>query len=454
MSLISINPADESVLAEHAATSPRAVERTLDDAVSVRPLWAGAPFAERVAVLLAAAKLLEERRDKLARLVSSEMGKLVGEARGEVEKCAWVCRYYAEHAEAFLADEVIATDARKSCVAFQPLGTVLAVMPWNFPLWQVFRCAAPALAAGNTLLLKHASNVSLCALAIEDLFADAGCPRGVFATLLVGSDRMGGIIADPRVNAVSVTGSVPAGRAVAAAAAERLKKTVLELGGSDAFVVLEDADVERAAETAVTARYMNAGQSCIAAKRFLVVEPVAERFIDAFAARVEALTPGDPLDEATTLAPMARSDLRDALDAQVRDSIAAGARPLAGCRTPDRAGAFYPASILGDVAPGMPAADDELFGPVAAIMRVPDETRALEIANATRFGLGGSVWTGDPDRGERFARRLECGAAFVNEMVKSDPRVPFGGIKDSGYGRELSQLGIREFVNAKTVWIA
>ncbi len=397
--------------------------------------------------------MLRRRRDELARLITREMGKLIHESTAEVEKCALACDYYAEHAPAFLADEPIASDAGKSCVAYQPLGTVLAVMPWNFPFWQVFRFAAPTLAAGNTALLKHASNVPQCARAVEQVFREAGFPEGVFRTLMIPAAAVGRVIEDERVHAVTLTGSEAAGRSVAGAAGRVLKKSVLELGGSDPFIVLDDADLEPTVQAAVASRYLNCGQSCIAAKRFILVGSVAEPFLEGLRAGAEALVPGDPLQERTTLAPMARHDLRDELHQQVLDSISAGAAPVTGCAPDTGPGAFYQASILDHVAPGMRAWEEELFGPVAIVIRAEDEEQALSIANASRFGLGGSVWTRDAKRGERMARRLECGAAFVNGMVKSDPRLPFGGIKASGYGRELSRHGIREFVNAKTMWI-
>jgi succinate-semialdehyde dehydrogenase/glutarate-semialdehyde dehydrogenase len=400
-----------------------------------------------------AAAVLRERREALARTITLEMGKLRQEALAEVDKCALGCEYYAEHGPAFLADEVIASDAGKSFVAWQPLGTVLAVMPWNFPLWQVFRFAAPALVAGNTGLLKHASNVPQCALAIEAVFRDAGFPDGVFRSLMITASQVDGVIRDARVHAVTLTGSEPAGRKVAAAAGECLKKSVLELGGSDAFVVLEDADLDWTVQQAVASRFLNGGQSCIAAKRFIVVDAIAGQFLPRFQAAVEALRHGDPMNEATTLAPLARPDLRDELHRQVSDSIAAGAVALTGCKPVEGSSNFYQPSILDEVRPGMRAYAEELFGPVAIVIRARDEVDAVRIANDSRFGLGGSVWTTDSARGERVARQLECGCAFVNGLVKSDPRLPFGGTKASGYGRELSLLGMREFLNAKTVWV-
>ncbi|HWP94306.1 MAG TPA: NAD-dependent succinate-semialdehyde dehydrogenase [Gammaproteobacteria bacterium] len=430
------------------------LEAALAAAAAARPAWAARPLAERAAIVRRAGEVLTARQEELARLITREMGKLVREARAEIEKCAWNCKFYAENGARFLADEPVATDAGRSLVVYEPLGVVLAVMPWNFPFWQVFRFAAPALVAGNVGLLKHAANVPQCALAIEEVFREAGAPQGVFQALMISSAEVARVIADPRVQAVTLTGSEPAGQAVAAEAGRHIKKTVLELGGSDPFVVLEDADLDRAAETAVRARFQNAGQSCIAAKRFIVVDAVAEPFLARFQAAVARLRPGDPLDESTTLAPLARGDLRDALHAQVEDALARGARVLTGGRPVPGPGAWYEPTILDGVAPGMRAWTEELFGPVASVIRVRDEEEALAVANATDFGLGGSVWTRDLARGEAFARRLVCGSAFVNGMVKSDPRLPFGGVKRSGYGRELAVHGIREFVNVKTLWIA
>jgi succinate-semialdehyde dehydrogenase/glutarate-semialdehyde dehydrogenase len=453
MTFRSINPADGNTLGEFDACTDAELETALAAAAAAAPGWRQQALDERAALVRRAADVVRQRREELARLMTLEMGKPIREARAEIEKCAWVCEYYAGEGAAFLADEPVESDAGRSFIAWQPLGTVLAVMPWNFPFWQVFRFAAPALVAGNTGLLKHASNVPQCALAIEDVFADAGFPAGVFRTLMIESSRVAEVIADPRVQAVTLTGSEPAGRQVAATAGSHLKKTVLELGGSDPFIVLEDADLELAVEQAVTSRFLNTGQSCIAAKRFIVVEPVADAFVEQFRAAVEALGTGDPLDEANRLGPMARTDLREELHRQVEESIAQGAEAVTGCRIPPGPGAFYPPSILDRVVPGMCAWSEELFGPVASIIRVADEAEAVRVANDTEFGLGGSVWTRDSARGERIARQLECGCAFVNGLVKSDPRLPFGGVKHSGYGRELSILGMREFLNAKTVWI-
>ncbi len=453
MTIESINPADGALLERFAPMDSATLTARLEAAGRAAASWGRQPLAQRTELLTRLAALLQERRGSLALLMTREMGKLIGEAEAEIDKCVLVCEHYAEHAGAYLADEVIASDAGRSLVACQPLGTVLAVMPWNFPFWQLFRCAAPALAAGNPVLLKHASNVPGCALAIEALFRDAQAPEGVFATLLIGSDAVESVIAHPAVRAVSLTGSDAAGRKVAAVAGAHLKKSVLELGGSDAFVVLDDADLDLAAEMAVKGRFINAGQSCIAAKRLIVVESIEAAFMERLRAGIEALRPGDPSQRETTLAPMARADLRDELHAQVQASIDAGAVLVMGGHALDRPGFFYAATLLDHVAPGMPAYDDELFGPVAAVIRAADESDALRIANDTRFGLGGSVWTQDAARGERFARQLACGCAFVNGIVKSDPRLPFGGIGDSGYGRELSRLGMREFVNQQTLWV-
>jgi len=453
MSFRSINPANGNTLRVIDAFTPVQLESALQAACAAGAVWRQSEVAGRSRLLRAAATRLRDNVGEFAELVTLEMGKPVREARAEIEKCAWACEYYAEHGPAFLADEPVETDAGRSLVAWQPLGTVLAVMPWNFPFWQVFRFAAPALMAGNTALLKHASNVPQCALAIESVFTGAGFPDGVFRSLMIPSAQVAGVIADPRVQAVTLTGSEPAGREVAAVAGAHIKKSVLELGGSDPFVVLEDADLELAAREAVTSRFLNGGQSCIAAKRFILVEAVAEEFVRRFRAGVEALVVGDPLDEQTQIGPLARADLRDQLHAQVRDSLAAGAVAVTGCRPLEGPGAWYRPSILDHVAPGMRAWGEELFGPVASVIRARDEEAAVRIANASEFGLGGSVWTRDVARGERVARRLECGCAFVNGLVKSDPRLPFGGIKHSGYGRELSALGMREFMNAKTIWV-
>ena len=453
MTFKSVNPADGKTVAAIKAFTPGELESALQQSAQAAPHWRQQTLAERCRLLQQAAAILRERAEDFARMMTLEMGKPIREARAEIEKSAWGCEFYAAEGPAFLADEEITSDAGRSLVVYQPLGTVLAVMPWNFPFWQVFRFAAPALLAGNTGLLKHASNVPQCALAIESVFADAGFPAGVFRTLMIPSAQVEGVIQDPRVQAVTLTGSEPAGRQVAATAGAQIKKSLLELGGSDPFIVLEDADLELAVEQAVVSRFLNTGQSCIAAKRFIVVDAIATAFIDRFKVAVEALVMGDPLDDATELGPMARADLRDELHQQVVDSLSRGAVAITGCRPAGGDGVYYPASILDHVRPGVRAYNEELFGPVASIIRAADESEAIRIANDTDFGLGGSVWTRDSERGERIARQLECGCAFVNGLVKSDPRLPFGGIKNSGYGRELSRLGIHEFVNAKTIWI-
>ena len=453
MEFKSVNPANGNLITGIAAFTAGELESALQQAARAAPHWRQLAVAERCRLMQQAATVLRQRAEELARLMTLEMGKPISEARAEIEKSALGCEYYAAEGPVFLADEEIASDAGRSLVTYQPLGTVLAVMPWNFPFWQVFRFAAPALIAGNTGLLKHASNVPQCALAVESVFVEAGFPAGVFRTLMIPSSRVAGVIEDPRVHAVTLTGSEPAGRQVAATAGAQIKKSLLELGGSDPFIVLEDADLDLTVAQAVLSRFMNTGQSCIAAKRFIVVESIAEAFVGRFKTAVEALRSGDPMDEATQLGPMARFDLRDELHQQVVESIAQGAVVVTGCNPEGGNGAYYQASILDHVKPGVCAYSEELFGPVASIIRVADEKEAVQVANDTDFGLGGSVWTQDSARGERIARQLQCGCAFVNGLVKSDPRLPFGGIKHSGYGRELSKLGIHEFVNAKTIWI-
>jgi succinate-semialdehyde dehydrogenase/glutarate-semialdehyde dehydrogenase len=416
--------------------------------------WRRTSFDQRATLMRRAAEVLLERVESYAGLMAREMGKPVRDGRAEVEKCAWVCQYYAEHAEGFLADETIETDASKSFVTYQPLGVILAVMPWNFPFWQVFRFAAPGLMAGNAAVLKHASNVPGCGLAIEEVFHEAGFPAALFRALLIGSGSVEAVIRNPTVKAVTLTGSVPAGRAVAEVAGSEIKKTVLELGGSDPYLILSDADVTAAAATCATSRLINSGQSCIAAKRFVVVQEHVEEFQKAFKAQMEAVQMGDPLQEEIELGPQARHDLRDELHRQVQESLEAGAELILGGEIPEGPGAYYPATILGKVKKGMPAYDEELFGPVAAIIPVKDDDEAVRAANDSNFGLGAAVFTRDRERGERIAaEKLEAGACFVNAFVRSDPRLPFGGVKWSGYGRELSRQGIQEFVNIKTVYI-
>jgi succinate-semialdehyde dehydrogenase / glutarate-semialdehyde dehydrogenase len=448
-----IDPSTGQTIATYDPHGSDEIETRVQRAWDGFAAWRGTEYRERSNLLRRVADVLEQRRDEFAELMTREMGKPITAAEAEVDKCAWVCRYEADHGPAHLKHDIVATDAKLSYVRFDPLGPLLAVMPWNFPFWQLFRAAAPAIVAGNTVLLKHASNVPGCALAIEDVFRDAEAPDGVFQTLLVGSGAMAEVIADHRVRAVTLTGSVPAGRKVAAAAGEALKPTVMELGGSDAFVVLEDADVVSAARTGVSSRLINNGQSCIAAKRFIVVDEVADRFVEEFVAATERAVVGDPMDRRTDVGPMAREDLRDELHDQVRRSLDEGAELLTGGDVLDRPGYFYAPTVLDGVTPEMTAAAEETFGPVAAVLRVADEDEAVAVANSSEFGLGASVWTTDLARGEDVAGRIEAGCLFVNQLVKSDPRVPFGGVKDSGYGRELGSYGIREFVNAKTVWV-
>lgn len=453
MAMHSVNPATGEELASFEEFSPDAVGQALDGVTAGFDVWRREPLARRAGLMREAAAVLRKNQAAYARLMTLEMGKPITQAMAEVEKCAWNCDFYAENAARFLENIAVATNARTSYVAFDPLGPVLAIMPWNFPFWQVFRFAAPALMAGNTALLKHASNVPQCALAIELVFREAGFPAGVFRTLLIGSGAVEGVIADRRVRAVTLTGSAATGRQVAAAAGRSLKKTVLELGGSDPYIVLEDADLEAAAQTAATARNQNTGQSCIAAKRFIVVEAVAEEFEQRFIEAVRRLRVGDPLQPATQVGPLARGDLRDELDRQVRSSIGQGAVVALGGSPQPGPGYFYRPTVLTRVTPAMAVWREETFGPVAAVMRVRDETAAVALANDSEYGLGASLWTGDLERGQRLARQIEAGSVFINGMVASDPRLPFGGIKDSGYGRELSEFGIREFVNIKTVWV-
>jgi succinate-semialdehyde dehydrogenase/glutarate-semialdehyde dehydrogenase len=454
MALETINPTTGARVREYAEASPTEVEAALANAQEAFLAWRVTPFAKRATHMRFAASLLRERQGDLAHLMAIEMGKPLAQGRAEAEKCAWVCEYYAETASGFLAPEAVATDASRSYVAFAPLGVILAVMPWNFPLWQVFRFVAPGLMAGNAGILKHSSNVCGSALAIEEILRDAGFPPGLFRSLLVGSARVADLIESPVVRAVTLTGSAPAGQAVAAKAGALLKKTVLELGGSDPYLVLEDADLELAAESCVASRLINSGQSCIAAKRFIVVEPVRKAFEDLFVEKMRARKTGDPLESGIDVGPQARRDLRDELHQQVVKSLALGASALLGGTSPEGPGAFYPPTVLTGVTRGMPAYDEELFGPVAAIIAVESEAEAVRVANDTSFGLGAAVFTRDLDRGERLAaEQIEAGSCFVNSVVKSDPRLPFGGIKESGYGRELSSFGIREFVNVKTVYV-
>jgi len=447
------NPATGETIARYQPYDSRAVGERLDAAVAAQRRWRTTTFAERGEKLRAAARYLREHKAELGVLATREMGKPIAEAEAEVEKCAVSCGWFAENAERLLANEPHPSGATRSYVAFRPLGVLLAIMPWNFPYWQVFRAAAPALMAGNVVVLKHAANVTGVALKIEEIFRTSGFPGGTFTTLLVGSKEMEPIVLDDRIAAVTLTGSEAAGSSVGAAAGKAIKKTVLELGGSDYFIVLADADIEQAAEVGVKARFQNTGQSCIAAKRFIIEEAVYDAYVDAFVRKTRALKVGDPMERDTKIGPMARTDLRDELVAQVRDTVVAGAKLLAGGEPLPGAGAFVEPTVVGDVAPGMRMAVEETFGPAAALMRARDAAHAVELANDSRFGLGGNLWTRDLAKAEELAAQLESGNCFINGMTASDPRLPFGGVKKSGVGRELSEFGIREFVNIQTVWI-
>ena len=454
MTLHAINPATGDEIASYPVDTPEIIEEKIARAVTAFDHHRRRTFAERAEMMRRAADILDERTDRYARLMTSEMGKTLASAVAEVRKCALTCRYYAEHAEEFLADHDVATEARRTFLAYQPLGPVLAIMPWNFPFWQTFRFAAPALMAGNVGLLKHASNVPGSALAVEEVFRDAGFPAGCFQTLMIGSKEVGAVVEDERVAAVTLTGSEGAGRAVAEAAGRGIKKVVLELGGSDPFIVMPSADLDAAVATAVTARTINNGQSCIAAKRFILHEEIAEDFERTFLEKFKALTVGDPMEESTAIGPMARPEFVEELVGQIDKSIEAGAELLLGGKAIDRAGYYLEPTVVGNVRPGMPLFDEETFGPVAALIRVSGIDEAIATANRSRFGLGASAWTRDASEEERFVREIDAGCVFLNAMVKSDPRLPFGGVKASGIGRELGRAGIREFVNLKTIWIA
>lgn len=454
MALSVINPANGKTVRTYSELGPKEVRLIIEGSQRAFEAWRKTDFDHRASLMRKAAGVLREKKSEFAERMTVEMGKPISGALAEAEKCAWVCDYYADKAGKFLSNETIETDGTNSFVTFQPIGIVLAVMPWNFPFWQVFRFAAPALMAGNAGLLKHASNVPGCALAIEQVFREAGFPEDIFRTLLIGSSQVSAVIEHDFVKAVTLTGSTPAGRAVAAKAGELLKKTVLELGGSDPYIILEDVAMDDAVKTCVLSRLINSGQSCIAAKRFIVIESRYDEFVTKFVAEMEKTVVGDPMNEETLVGPMARHDLRDELHDQVIRSIQAGARCLTGGTVPDDVGAYYPPTVLADVRPGMAAFDEELFGPVAAIIKAENEEDAIQLANNSVFGLGAAVFTGNRERGTRIAAtELEAGCCFVNEFVKSDPRLPFGGIKESGYGRELSYFGIREFVNIKTVYV-
>jgi succinate-semialdehyde dehydrogenase/glutarate-semialdehyde dehydrogenase len=449
----SINPATEDVLQTFEEFSDQQVDAAVQQAHDAQKLWQATSFGERSACIQSMARTLRAQKERLAALATSEMGKPIVEAEAEIEKCAWNCDYYAEHAAQFLADEPVETNATDSYVAFEPLGVVLAIMPWNFPFWQVIRFAAPALMAGNGAVLKHASNVPRCALAIEDVFVSAGLPRGLFRSVLVSGSRVDGLIADARIQAVTLTGSSEVGERVASAAGRQLKKQVLELGGSDPFIVLADADLDAATATAVRARNQNNGQSCISAKRFIVEEAIADQFTEKFAAAVQALRVGDPMQRETNVGPLARADLRDTLSEQVERSVSGGAHTVVGGRRLDGKGYFYAPTVLDGVESNMAAFREETFGPVAAVIRAKDAQDAVRLANDTEYGLGSALWTRDIPRARELARQIEAGSVFINGMVASDPRLPFGGIKRSGYGRELGTYGIKEFVNIQTVWI-
>ncbi len=452
MEFTTINPADGTLLRRYPFQSPDAVDAAVAEAREAQRGWRLLPPEDRAARVAALGLELRSRRRRLAEIMTIEMGKPLREAVAEVEKCALGCDYYSRRGPGFLRDESVEMEDGRGYVAFRPLGLVLAIMPWNFPLWQVVRASVPALLAGNGVLLKHAPNVPRCALELVDLFAAAGFPRGIFTNLFIDLPATGALVEDERVQAVTLTGSTRAGRAVAGIAGSQIKSCVLELGGSDPYIVLEDADLEAAVEACVVGRLLNGGQSCIAAKRLIVHEAVADDFTDALVRRMAGVRVGDPLAEATDVGPLAREDLRDHLADQVRRTIAAGATCLLGGRVPDAPGWYYPVTVLTDLRPGMPACDEELFGPVACVMRADSEEAAIRMANDTPFGLGAAVFTRDLARGERIARdEIEAGSCFVNDFVKSDPRLPFGGVKESGFGRELSGFGIREFVNVKTV---
>jgi succinate-semialdehyde dehydrogenase / glutarate-semialdehyde dehydrogenase len=453
MAIATINPATGQVMKSFDALSGAAIEAKLQKAIETFATYRHVPFAQRAVWMLKAASILENEKEAFAKVMTTEMGKTLRSAVDEAAKCAWVCRYYAENAEGFLADEVIETGAKKSYIRYQPLGPVLAVMPWNFPFWQVLRFAAPALMAGNVGLLKHASIVPQSALLIEDLFHRAGFPDGAFQTLLIGSKEVDKILGDPRVMAATLTGSEQAGIEVGIGAAKRIKKVVLELGGSDPFIVMPSANLETATSTAVKARIFNNGQSCIAAKRFIVAESIAEKFETLFAQKMAALKVGDPFDESTEVGPLSTPDGVADLDRDVRKSVEAGAKILTGGKRLDRPGNFYAPTVLVNIPKESPAYKEEMFGPVASVFRAKDINDAIRIANDSRFGLGASAWTNDPAEQQKFINELDAGMVFINRMVASDPRIPFGGVKWSGHGRELGVWGIREFTNIKTVWV-
>ena len=453
MAIETINPATEELVKKFTPTSDKEVKIIIDQVDEEFQLWKNKTYAERKVLMFKAAEVLRSEKQHYAEILTLEMGKPIKQAIAEVEKCAWACEYYAENTESILEKEFIETDASESYVQFDPIGIVLAVMPWNFPYWQVFRFAAPALMAGNAGILKHASNVPMSALAIEEIFHKAGFPKNIFRTLLIESKQVDAVIENSKVKASTLTGSEYAGSMVASKSGKMLKKSVMELGGSDPFIILADANLKEAVNTAVTARLLNNGQSCIAAKRFIVVEEIAQKFEEMFKARMEKTIVGDPMQEETELGPIAREDLLIELHEQITKSVEAGAKILTGGKRLERKGYYYAPTIISDVKKGMVAYEQEFFGPAATVIKVKDEEEAIFVANDTEFGLGASLWTSDLEKAKSLAKQIDSGSVFINGMVKSDPRLPFGGIKLSGFGRELSHYGIKEFVNIKTVWV-
>ena len=454
MNLVSINPANNKILESHKEISTENINQIINSSYNTYLEWRNKSISYRSKRMRDLAELLKQKKEKLGALMTQEMGKPIKQSIAEAEKCAWVCEYYADNAERFLSKKEISTDSKKSFISFQPIGLILAIMPWNFPFWQVFRFASPTLMAGNVGILKHASNVQGCAKQIEKLFLEAGFPEYTFSNLVIGSNKVSNVINNPLVRAITLTGSTPAGKSVASHAGSLLKKTVLELGGNDPYIILEDADLNNAVESCIAGRMLNTGQSCIAAKRFIVVKTRLDEFIDKVEQKINNMKMGDPLNSNIDIGPMVNTDARDELHQQVLMSIEKGAKLISGGKIPESDGSFYPPTLLTNVEPGMSAFDDELFGPVAVIISAKDQAHAIDLANKTNYGLGAAIFTGDIDKGEKIAiNELEAGSCFVNDFVKSDPRLPFGGIKESGYGRELSEFGILEFVNIKSVVI-
>ena len=454
MNLVSINPANNKILESHKEISTEKINQIINSSYNTYLEWRNESISYRSKMMRDLAELLKQKKEKLGALMTQEMGKPIKQSIAEAEKCAWVCEYYADNAKRFLSKKEISTDSKKSFISFQPIGLILAIMPWNFPFWQVFRFASPTLMAGNVGILKHASNVQGCAKQIEKLFLEAGFPEYTFSNLVIGSNKVSNVINNPLVRAITLTGSAPAGKSVASHAGSLLKKTVLELGGNDPYIILEDADLNNAVESCIAGRMLNTGQSCIAAKRFIVVKARLDEFIDKVEQKINNMKMGDPLDSNIDIGPMVNTDSRDELHQQVLKSIEKGAKLISGGKIPESDGSFYPPTLLTNVEPGMSAFDDELFGPVAVIISAKDQAHAIDLANKTNYGLGAAIFTADLDKGEKIAiNELEAGSCFVNDFVKSDPRLPFGGIKESGYGRELSEFGILEFVNIKSVVI-